>query len=161
MKSLLVIIFITLLGASTWAQTAGPNIGLKNFRSIYFSMARVTGIKPTDEIRKHYQEIMSRFPKDGRINEFSASVVLAQKDLAGLFCKEFAKTYQEPGGLNVTLSNLNVVLSDLSERFYQRAMSQQEAKMLTDLVAKLRPQTNRDFIICSAMLGAEEFLVQK
>jgi hypothetical protein len=144
---------LSLLSLSVLAQSE-PVVGLKNFRSFYYSLISVTGVKPTPAINKHYKELMTRLPKDGRIDEFSGQTAMAAKDIAGLFCQEFAKTYQAP-------ADTNAMFSDLSNRFYQRPMSVEEAKTLTALVGSLKSGTNKTFMVCTAMLASIDFLVQK
>jgi len=147
----LIITAVLLMTQVAWA--AEPTIGLKNFKSIYYSLANATGVKPTQAINDYYKSVMTRFPKDGRVNEMSSSLLLAAKGVAGMFCKEFSKTYQAP-------NDVNAMLSDLSQRFYGRQLSVGEAKELTDLVNKTSPQTNKSFLVCTAMTSSIEFLVQ-
>ena len=159
-KMLVTILFLSLAvhihTVYVYAQSSptGPTIGLKNFLSFYNSLIVVTGVKPTDEIKQHYKKMMTRLAENGRVDEFSSQVALASKDIAGLFCKEFSKNYQAQ-------TDTASMLSDLSERFYQRPLSQAEGKKLTDLMGSLRPQTNKSFMVCTAMLSSIEFLVQK
>lgn len=148
------ILFFMFLFLSAAAQAQTPTMGLKNFREFYYSLIATTGVTPTPEMKTYYASVMNRLPKDGRVGEMSATVSSTEKSVAGLFCKEFSKTYKPS-------SDTDSMLQDLSDRFYQRPLSVNEAKILTGLLSKMSPQTNKAFVVCTAMTGSVEFSVKK
>lgn len=148
MKSMIILALIFI----THTASAEPVVGLKDFRSIYYSLAAVTEVRPTQEIQKYYQENMTKFPTFGRVEELSTSGLMALKGLAGLFCREFSRSYQAPG-------DLNSMLSDLSSRFYGRELSAEESRKMTELIRSSREE-NKPFLACTAMTSSLEFLVQ-
>ena len=147
-------LFAVILLMTHASRAAGPTIGLKNFKAIYFSMANATGVKPSNDIRLYNGSIETKFPRSGRVNEMSSSVLMAAKDLAGVFCKEFSKKYHAP-------SDTNAMFSELSQKLYGRELSIDEAKELSELVTKTSPRSNKPFLVCTAMLSCIEFLVQQ
>lgn len=148
----LILVLVLSLGTQLLAQT--PTIGLKNFRSIYFSLQAVTGVKPTPAIIEKYKSIQSRLPKEGRVDEMSNQMLLAVKDLAGIFCKEFAS--QNP---QLSPANEPALIEELSQRIYGRSLSQNENKRLTVFLSTAQ-LNNKVFLTCAAMTSSIEFLVQ-
>lgn len=130
--------------------------GVKNFKGLYYSLAKVTGIQPTKEIDEYYQGIMTRLPKNGRADEVNAPMLLAEKGLAALFCREFSKANPK-----LAASDPGRLLSDLSQRIYGRELSDNESQPLLEAM-RSASKLGRDpvFISCTAMTSSVEFLVQ-
>lgn len=127
--------------------------GVKNFRSLYYSLSAVTGVKPTKEIEEYYKSVMTRLPKDGRSDEVNASMLLSEKGLAALFCKELAIS----GALILPPQAL---LSELSHRFYGRELSASEMERMLKGFQVWPLPWDRQFIACTAMASSLEFLIQ-
>ena len=153
---LMVTMIVSSLSFLTVPMAEEPTLGLKNFRSLYYSLQVATGVKPTKEIRDFFQSNMSRLPKDGRPDEMSSPMLLASKALAGLFCKEFSRS--QAGLQNQSFDSLTKVLSN---QFYNRDLTSIESTSLMKLKGELQPTRDSVFIVCVAMTSSIEFLVQK
>lgn len=147
---------ILLMGSLVMADVSGPTIGLKDFRAFYYSLISVTGVKPTQEIKAYFKSVMTRLPKDGRVEEMSSSMLLAAKGISAIFCREFSKTYS---GRHVAGSE-SLMLQDLSQRFYNRRLGEPESKILLRSFRSISHKVDRVFLACTAMTSSIEFLVQ-
>ncbi len=107
-------------------------IGIKNFRSYYYSLQVVTGITPTPAIAKEYREnAMSRLPKEGRIDELNMTVFIAARGLAAMFCSEFQNLHQ------TEMNNLSdeVLTNQLADRILGRAPTPVEMASAKELAS--------------------------
>ncbi len=133
---------------------AGPTaVGVKNFRSLNYSLAAVTGVKPTPEINKYFKSIMTRLPKDGRLDEvLNPSTLMTIKSLAALFCKEFSKNNRD-----LSQKSDQEILAVLSDRIYGRNLSDAELKTQLSLISSAQDKV---FVACTSQASSMEFLLQ-
>jgi hypothetical protein len=65
-------------------------VSLKNFRELAAFYSAATGVPLTDpKVQTAYQNVKSRLPKAGTVDEFSSPSVLAAIELGGAFCGSF------------------------------------------------------------------------
>jgi hypothetical protein len=153
--SLCCLLLLVLLSSSAWASD--PSLAVKNFRSFYYSLSVVTGVRTTPEIMAYYASAMTRLPKDGRLDEIlNPSAFMAIKGLASMFCKEYAaqRPAQPPASSDPSDQE---ILNALSLKIYGRSLTAQENKILLELMVG---SEDKVFIACTAMTSSFDFLVQ-
>lgn len=69
------------------------DVGVKSFEQIYFSMATLTGVNPSDTtLQKLYNEIIVQLPPDNNVQNFAAANQVAITKLAAEFCEKLLET---------------------------------------------------------------------
>ncbi len=138
--------------------------GVKTFRSTYYALSRVLGVQPTKEIDEYFQANMTRLPKDGRIEEISASMLLAVKGLASLYCREFTRQTAQENEKSADEDNvalLSSISQNISRKIYGRELTLAESRIVDGLMTEaLKSGRDPTFAACTAMASSVEFQVQ-
>lgn len=165
------------------ADVTGNNIALKNYRQIFASFHRMTGINVRDpEILTLRQNVLSRLPVNGEISEVSSTSVGAFMEVAGGFCKRFididatrpvaqrrahAKVMFNAGPKSLTAEVQAHTLREYTQIFWQRDPSAEEEEAMRRLFAATTngaPGTSDETkkvlqVVCSALAGSIESFI--
>ena len=170
---------ILLFGTTAMADTS--KLALKNFREIYSSLARVTGVDPSSQdVTAYYQQVIGQLPRSGTLSEFNAQTLLAATGLGSVFCNHEITADVTAGtpktGLNagvdftqgpkaITAAQRTQLIQNYISAFLQRDPTSNEQQNLSALFAGQTDATNTPaqtqnaiLAVCSALTASIEFL---
>ena len=175
--------FITSIAATLTSLSAvGNEIAIKNFREIFESLIKATGVTPTQTHITAYQQVRDALPKFGEIEEYTPAMSLGVLKLSGHFCKSLiaedaAKPpvqrrahkevdFQKPPKEMSESIRMSVIHS-YAGLFWQATPASNEVLRLLNLMEKLAAsasvtsQGTKDVLLmtCTAVASAVEFLV--
>jgi hypothetical protein len=106
-----------------FAAPAAYGLSLKNFREINAFYATATGIAASQrDVAAAYQDVRTRLPLRGNINEMTSAAVLAAVELGGAYCGAMIDT--------------DAALPAASRRAHQAVDFNREPAAMTDAVVK-------------------------
>jgi hypothetical protein len=136
------------------AAMNAPAVGIKNFRSLFYSLIQVLELPPTDSINRYYQSVMNRLPKEGRLDEIlNPTILMSIKGLASAFCQEYS--LKNPMKSDEKIEDM---LNGLSARIYGRALTANETKLISDVLSTTT--ADKKMLACTSMASSLEFLIQ-
>lgn len=163
-----------------WAQ---GEFAIKNYRQILSSLSVVTGVSANDaDIRRTFDETMTRLPKFGRVDEVNSSMLLALTSLSGMFCRKMIEAdvrrtsdqrrahravdfVLPPTGLTEDIRRS--VIGEYAGLFWGRTVTDDEATMVLATMAEAEPQVGTTvtstqqllLVACTSMAASTDSFV--
>ena len=169
-----------LLASLAWAQ---GEFAIKNYRQILSSLSVITGVSANDaDIRRTFDETMTRLPKFGRIDEVNSSMLLALTSLSGMFCRKMieadvrkaADQRRAHRAVDFTLPPVNLtedirrsVIGEYAGLFWGRTVTDDEATLVLATMTEAEPQVGVTaastqqllLVACTAMAASTDSFV--
>jgi hypothetical protein len=147
--SLLVALFVILSPHDAMA------VSLKNFRELAAFYAAATGVPLTDpKVQQAYQNVKTRLPKTGGVDEFASPSVLGALELSGAFCGSFITAEAAAPAANrrahqtidftksprvLADADINAAVKAYSRLFWMRESRPEEDKLFLAEIGRLKP----------------------
>jgi hypothetical protein len=129
-------------------------VSLKNFRELAAFYSAATGVPLTDtKVQAAYQNVKSRLPKAGTVDEFSSPSVLAAIELGGAFCTSFINAEAAATAANrrahqqidftksprvLADADIMSVMSNYAKLFWLRDLTAAETTLFQGSVTKMK-----------------------